>query len=185
MKRDYNYDILPEIKNRYATKNFKNEKITREELMPIFEAARYAPSCYNEQPWRFIVGNDDEIYEKLSQTIGKGNEWARRTPVLILITTTKYFKLNAKENEYSRFDTGTASGFLQLEAVHRGFGVHCFAGFDATLARELLHIPDDWDIIAMLALGKQIDVDDLPPERKAEEEPGTRNPLGSILWNEY
>lgn len=183
MARDYNYDILPEIKARYATYNFGPAKVGREELLPLFEAARYAPSCYNEQPWRFLVGDSDHAatHAKLADSILPGNSWALQAPVLILVLCTRTFKLNDKNNSYARFDTGTAAGFLQLEAVRQGFAVHSIAGFDAARARESLRIPEELDIVDMIVLGRPADLDSLPEDQKKREIPGSRNPLETFL----
>lgn len=183
MPRDYNYDIMPEMKQRYATKNFSPEKIAREELMPLFEAARYAPSAFNEQPWRFIVGDDAATYGKLADTLTPGNAWAREAPVLILVLSTRFFNFTKEPNAHSRYDAGTASGFLQLEALRRGFVCHSMSGFSTEKARKLLEIPPELDIIALIALGRPGDYDALPDEKKALERPGTRNPLPTFLLN--
>lgn len=183
MAREYHYDIMPQIKTRYALKHFVQETITREELMPIFEAARYAPSCFNEQPERYIVGDREEDRAKLAACLAEGNAYAKKAPVLILVLAKRNFALNGKENPFSRFDTGTATGFLQLEAVRRGFGVHCMAGFSGKKARELFDIPEDMDTIAMIALGRPAPLDTLTEEERAEERPGTRNTLDSFILN--
>ncbi|MDL2273873.1 nitroreductase family protein [Oscillospiraceae bacterium OttesenSCG-928-G22] len=181
MPRDYNYDILPEIKTRYAVKNFSEEKLAREELLPLIEAARYAPSAFNEQPWRFILGDDEATHGKIADTLAAGNAWAKKAPVLLLILTKTPFAYNGKPNAHSRFDAGCASGFLQLEAARRGLVSHCMSGFDANKARELLSVPEEYDIIAVLALGKPANLDALPEELRKLEEPGTRNPLDSFI----
>lgn len=181
MERDYNYDIMPEIKERYAVEYFIQEQISREELLPIFEAARYAPSCFNEQPWRYIIGDNPERHEKLAQCLSEGNAWAKAAPVLLLVMTKKTFALNDKENAWARFDAGTATGFLQLEAVRRGFAVHCMAGFSAKKARELFNIPDTLDIIAMVALGRPQDPEKLTEEQRQDQAPGTRSPLETFI----
>ena len=183
MIREYAYDIMPEIQKRYATKNFSSRPVSREALLPLVEAARYAPSCYNEQPWRYLLGDDPKTHEKLARCLVPGNAWAKEAPVLILALCTHAFRRNGRENPYSRFDTGTATGFLQLEAIHRGFAVHCMAGFDAELARKEFDIGEDLDVIAMLALGYPADLDALDLEKRKLESPGTRNPLKSLLLN--
>jgi nitroreductase len=182
MERDYNYDIMPEIKIRYATRVFDSAKVTRQELMPLFEAARYAPSCFNEQPWRFIIGDDPQTHEKLGQVLMPGNAWAKAAPVLVLTMCKRKFKMTGEDNPFSRFDTGTATGFLQLEAVRQGFSVHSMGGFSADKARELFNIPDDIDIIDMIAIGRPANLDELPEEVRKKEIPGTRMPLDDIIW---
>lgn len=183
MEREYNYDIMPEIQKRYALKHFSDKPVTREMILPIVEAARYAPSCYNEQPERYILGDNPEDHEKLASCLASGNAYAKKAPVLILVLCKRTFTLTGKDNHFSRFDTGTATGFLQLEAVRRGFGVHCMAGFDGNKARELFSIDEDLDTIAMIALGYPADLDSLSDEERAQEKPGTRNPLESFVLN--
>ncbi|MDL2319249.1 nitroreductase family protein [Eubacteriales bacterium OttesenSCG-928-A19] len=183
MAREYNYDIMREMKTRYALKHFQQERIPREELLPLFEAARYAPSCFNEQPERYILGDNPEDHEKLASCLNAGNAYAKKAPVLILVLTTRSFTLTGQKNPFSRFDAGTATGFLQLEAVRRGFGVHCMAGFDSKRARELFDVPEDLDIIAMIALGRPAPLDTLTEEERAQEVPGTRNALETFLLN--
>lgn len=183
MERTYNYDIMQEIKTRYALKHFKQETITRDELMPIFEAARYAPSCFNEQPERYIVGDNPEDHAKLAECLTPGNAYAKKAPVLILVMAKETFSYNGKKNAFRRFDTGTATGFLQLEAVRRGYGVHCMAGFDSQKARELFDIPEDLDIICMMALGRPAPLDTLTEEERKQEVPGVRNDLDSFIFN--
>ncbi len=181
MPREYAYDIMPEIQARYAVRSFTAEPVDRDALLPLLEAARYAPSCYNEQPWRFILGDTPQTHEKLAQSLVAGNAWAKEAPVLILALCTKNFVYDGRVNPYAQFDTGAAVGFLQLEAVRRGYAVHCMAGFRQEQLRETFAIPADLDIITMIALGKPADLNTLPPERRKKEEPGTRNPLESII----
>lgn len=176
MPRDYNFEIMPEIKARYSTRFFSDDKISNDELMPVFEAARYAPSAYNEQPWRFLIGNNDKTHELLGETLAAGNAWAKAAPVLILVMATKNFVMTGEANAHNRFDAGTASGFLQLEAVRCGLVTHNMSGFDANKARELLNISGELDIISLIALGKPA-----APEQTQDEIPGTRNPLNSIF----
>lgn len=180
MKR-FDYGIMEEMQRRYAVKSFRQERITREELLPLLEAARSAPSCYNEQPWRFLIGDTPETHGKLAEALNPGNAWAKDAPVLILVLCTQRFRLNDKPNGYCRFDTGTASGFLQLEAVRRGFAVHCMAGFHADKARELLDIPSALDIVELIALGRPIPEAKLTEAQKKQEQPGERKALTELL----
>lgn len=183
MARDYTYDIMPEIKTRYAVYHFSDEVPTKEEVMPVFEAARYAPSCYNEQPWRFILGLGDEAHEKLAQTLMTGNAWAKKAPVLILVMAAKNFARNGKPNRFNQFDTGCAAGFLQLEAIRQGFTCHSMAGFDANLARSLFSVPEDVDILSMIALGRPADLNAMSPDELKREVPGERHPLAHSFFD--
>lgn len=181
MDRGQNYKIMPEIIARYATKNFSPEALSREELLPLIEAARWAPSCFNEQEWRYIIGDTKDSHAKLASTLAKGNEWAERAPVLLLVMCTKTFALNDKENEYARFDAGMATAMLQLEAIRRGIASHCMAGFDHEQARSLFGISDHLDIICLIAMGKPMPLDQLSEEQLKMEVPGTRFPLEKFI----
>lgn len=173
MSRIFNYDILSLIKERWSTRAFSDETIASEEINAIFEAARYAPSCFNEQPWRFIIAyKKDELSILQSCLFEKNFEWAKHAPVLFLIISSTEFAYNKKANNYNQFDAGTAWGFLQLEAWNRGYATHAMAGFDKDKARELLNIPENFDILAMVALGKP---------KESDSEPNTRNSLDSII----
>lgn len=177
MARDYQYEIMDEIKRRYSTRIFSAETVTKEELMPVFEAARYAPSAYNEQPWRFIVGYaGDENHRRIADALVEGNAWAKKAPVLILALCTKNFKLNNEPNAHSRYDTGVAAAFLQLEAARRGLVTHCMSGFLTEKAGKAFGIPDGLDIVVTIALGKAG-----KPELTENEKPGERSPLESLL----
>lgn len=179
MPRTYNYDIMPEIKARYAVKYFEEAPIALEELLPVMEAARYAPSCFNEQPWRFLVAHEPERHDKLAACLTPGNAWAKKAPVLILVMATKSFVYNDKPNAHNRYDTGCATGFLQLEAVRRGFAVHCMSGFDAEQARLAFDLPESLDIIAVVALGRA--KADLTGAEREDQAPGTRADLAKFL----
>ncbi len=173
MARDYAYDILPEIKTRYAVKRFVAEPVARAALMPLIEAARYAPSCYNEQPWRFVLGDTPETREKLAACLWPGNAWAKDAPVLMLVLSKNTFTYNGVKNTLAKFDAGQATAFLQLEAVRRGFAIHAIGGFDAKAARAAFDIPDDFTAVAMLALGR--------PSPDDTEKPGERMPTEKLL----
>lgn len=179
----FDYGIMEEMQKRYAVKHFRQEAIAREELLPLLEAARSAPSCFNEQPWRFLVGDTPEPRGKLADALTPGNAWAKGAPVLILVLCTTRFRLNDKPNGYCRFDAGTASGFLQLEAVRRGFAVHCMAGFHADKAREAFDIPEELDIVELIALGRPAPKGELTEEQKKQEQPGDRKALAELLLN--
>lgn len=183
MSRVYLHDIMPEIKTRYALRHFAPESITREDLMPMIEAARYAPSCFNEQPERYILGDNPEDHAKLASCLVPGNTYAKSAPVLILVMATRAFKRNGKANAFHRFDSGTATAFFQLEAVRRGYGVHCMAGFDADRARELFAVGEDLDIICMMALGRPMPMEALTEAEQTEEKPGTRNDPETFIYN--
>ncbi|MCH4885921.1 nitroreductase [Acidaminobacter sp. JC074] len=179
--REYNYDILKEIKDRWSPRAFSPEPVDQDDLMAILEAARYAPSCFNEQPWRFIIGQGESLQVMQSLLLEGNLKWAKNAPVLILICSKTTFDRNDKENKYHQFDAGTAWGFLSLEAISRGYYTHAMAGYRKKLARELLNIPEDIVPIAMVALGKPGDINALEDEIRQKEKPNTRKDLSDLI----
>jgi nitroreductase len=180
--RDFNTEILKEIKERWSPRAFSDEKINDEDIMGILEAARYAPSCYNEQPWRFIVAKDKEKLEKMNEILFDGNKvWASKAPALILVLSKKTFERNGKDNYWHTFDAGTAWGYLSLEAQKRGLITHAMGGFNKNKAKEIYNISDDYSIITVIAVGKYGNKEDLPDNIKAMEKPSIRKPIEDLI----
>ena len=183
MKRQFKYNIMQEIKDRWSPRAFSTEKIPEEDLQAIMEAASYAPSCFNEQPWRFLLASEDKELEIMHSLLTEKNyRWAKNAPVLILVIAHRYFAYNNKENRWHQFDSGTAWGYLSLEAQKRGFITHGMGGFRRKKTRETLNISEDYEIIAVVAVGKMGNKEDLEDEFKKEEFPNTRRPLEDSVW---
>jgi len=184
MERTFNYDIMPEIKQRWSPRAFSSEKIPHEEILALLEAARYAPSCFNEQPWRFIVADDEPALTKLRGVLTPTNQsWANAAPVLILILAEKHFLLNGNPNYWHMFDTGTAWGYLTLEAQRRGLITHAMGGFSKDGARAAFNIPDEYDIITVAAVGKYGNKDDLNEDLREREQPADRKNIKELILN--
>jgi len=183
MKRQFKYNIMQEIKDRWSPRAFSTEKIPEEDLQAIMEAASYAPSCFNEQPWRFLLASEDKELEIMHSLLTEKNyRWAKNAPVLILVIAHRYFAYNNKENRWHQFDSGTAWGYLSLEAQKRGFITHGMGGFRRKKTRETLNISEDYEIIAVIAVGKMGNKENLEDEFKKEESPNTRRPLEDSAW---
>ncbi|WP_315114779.1 nitroreductase family protein [uncultured Clostridium sp.] len=182
MNRFFNYDILEEVKERWSPRAFKKESLSKEDLLPLIEAARYAPSCFNEQPWKFLLMYKDEHLNMTRSILVDSNRlWADKAPAFILILSKNTFNLDGRENYWSKFDAGTAWGYLSLEAQRRGLITHAMGGFKKDLARETLNIPEEYDILAVVAVGHLGDKITLPTEDFiSREEPGTRKPLEEV-----
>lgn len=150
-------DLEPAIRQRWSARAFADRAVAEPELRRVFEAARWAASAYNEQPWRFLVGLKGDkthkaIYESL---IGFNQEWAGRAPVLILgLAHTKYSH-NGTANLYALYDLGSAVGQLTVEAAALGLTTHQMAGFDQERARKSFKIPADCVLGTVIALGYQ------------------------------
>ncbi len=182
MSRVFKYDILPEIQARWSPRAFRKENIGREEILPLLEAARYAPSCFNEQPWRFIIADDKENRQRMIDILAESNQiWAKKAPVLILICSKKTFTQNNQDNYWNRFDAGTCWGYLSLEAQKRGFVTHAMGGFRRGKAKELFHLPEEVEPLAVVAIGRYGDKNDLPLELQEREHPETRLEIEELI----
>lgn len=182
MERIFNYEIMPEIKSRWSPRAFDNEKISKEDVMALIEAARYAPSCFNEQPWRFIVADNHETLTKIRGILAPSNQiWADQAPVLIIILSKKTFARNSKDNYWNMFDAGTAWGYMSLEAQRRGLITHAMGGFSKDKTREEFNISDDYNIITVVAVGKYGNKENLTEELQDREHPETRMEIEELL----
>lgn len=177
--RKTDFEILPEILLRWSPRAMTGGEIPRDDLMAMFEAARFAQSCYNEQPWRFVYAmGGTEDFAKFENILAEFNwNWAKDASVLMIAIAKEMFARNDKPNAHHAFDTGTAWGFLSLEATRRGYVTHGMGGFSRDAAREILGIPDGYVPIAAIAIGILAERDSLPDELKEKEEPGQRRPL--------
>ena len=177
------YPIEKLILNRWSPRAFSGEPITQEQLMTLFEAARWAPSSFNNQPWRFLYGRRDTPQWKLffDLLVPFNQEWCARAAVLILVISRNNFELNNKPSRTHSFDTGAATENLALQGFAMGLVVHGMEGFDYDRAKKDLTIPADYTVEAMFAVGKHGSSDILSPELRAREIPSDRKPLSEII----
>jgi nitroreductase len=161
-------ELLPEIKehrvpqfpvdnlflNRWSPRAFSSQKVPDDILNQIFEAARWAASSYNEQPWRFLIAKTPEDLAEFNSFLVPTNQaWAKDAPVLVVTLGKKTFTRNGKDNSVYKHDVGAASAYMALAATQHGLNAHGMAGFDGELVRATLGVPTDYDVIAMWALG--------------------------------
>lgn len=177
------HDLLAQRWSPYA---FADRPVAPELLRSLFEAARWAPSSYNEQPWSYIVAtreNPDE-YERLLSCLVEGNrEWAQAAPVLALGVVTHRFRRNGKPNRAAVHDLGLAAAHLVFEATARGLVVHQMIGIEPERARELYKIPDDSEAYTGIAIGYAGDSHALPEKlRDRDLAPRTRKPLADFVF---
>lgn len=175
------------LARRWSPHSFQQRLVTAEDLQSLFEAARWAPSSYNEQPWSFIVATRDDRpeYERLLSCLVEGNQaWARTAPVLALGMVTHKFKRNNKENKAAVHDLGLAAANLVMEATARGLFVHQMIGIVPDRARELYQIPTDAEAWTALAIGYRDESTDRLAEELKEREaaPRQRKPLGQFVF---
>ena len=174
------------IAERWSPYAYANKPVARDDLRSLFEAARWAPSSYNEQPWYYIVAakEEPEEYAKLLSCLVSANqEWARAAPVLALGVVNIKFKRNGRPNRHAYHDLGLASANLSLEASARGISVHQMAGILPENARELFKIPEDHDVVTGLAIGYASALDGLPETFKQRDAtPRKRRPLSEFVF---
>jgi len=182
-KRKSTYNINPMILNRWSPRAMSGEKLTDKELMPLFEAARWAPSSYNAQPWRFIYAKKNTKHWKiLFDLLVKGNqEWAQHSAVLVVIISRKNFEFNEKPSITHSFDAGSAWENLAIEGSKRGLVTHGMEGFNYKKARKMLKIPNAYDVMAMVAIGKKGNKTELSEGLQKMEAPNQRRPLKEII----
>lgn len=153
--------ITPLLAERYSTRTYLDRPVPADTLKRLFEAARWAPSCFNEQPWRFVIGAKDlhpEAHARLASTLSQpGNAWALEAPVLGIAIANLSFARNGKSNRFAQYDTGQAMAHLTVQAQAEGLNVHQMGGFDAAKATELLQIPAGHEAIAAFAIGYAAD----------------------------
>jgi len=175
------------IQNRWSPRAFSEQPVSHEILRSLFEAARWAPSSSNEQPWAFLVGtkDDPESYAKVLSTLVEFNQgWAKSAPVLAIAVSSMDFARNKTPNRNAFYDTGAAVAHLTVEATSRGLFVHQMAGFDSQKAREAFNIPAGWEPIAAFAVGYPGDANSLPDKlRERELAPRSRKPISEFVMS--
>src|ERR1700761_7812288 len=172
------------VSERWSPRAFSDKPVSPEILKSIFEAARWAPSSSNSQPWAYIVATKDytEKFDKMVGVMVEFNQgWAKNAPVLA-ISIAQIKNKEGKPNTHAFHDVGSASAQLTFQAVAEGLYVHQMAGFDANKAREVFHIPDDWQAVAAIAIGYPGDPNSLPDKLKERElAPRVRKPLADFV----
>ncbi|NGX47746.1 MAG: malonic semialdehyde reductase RutE [Chlamydiae bacterium] len=183
--RKPSYLIQPFILNRWSPRSMTGEAMTDEELMPLFEAARWAPSSFNSQPWRILYAKRDtpewELFYNLLIDFNK--QWCQNASALVVMVSHDNFEKNNKPSITHSYDTGAAWMAIALEGNARGYVVHGMSGFDFEKARQILEVPEGYTVEAMAAIGKRAPKDKLSAEMQQAEAPSTRKPLSEIIIN--
>ena len=176
------------IANRWSARAFDASKpVSQEQIIALLEAARWAPSCFGDEPWRFIVWDklaDEKSWQLAFDCLAPSNQtWVKNAPVLMLICADSLFGHNQKENRWGQYDTGAAAENLCLQASSMGLMAHQMGGFDVDAAREAFKIPAQITPMAMLAVGYEGDANELPEELKTRELAARkRKPLGDVFF---
>jgi nitroreductase len=176
------------IRQRWSPRAYADKDVSAADLKALFEAARWAASSSNEQPWRFLVGRrGDETYQKIFNALVEFNQaWAKSAPVLMLSVAKKTFTQKKAPNAYGLHDTGAATANLHLQAIASGLYAHSMAGFDQEQVRASFAIPSDYEIGAVTAIGYIGDPATLPDYMlKMETAPRERKPLEEFVFSEW
>jgi nitroreductase len=177
------YPVDPFILYRWSPRAMTGKEIKDSDLFSLFEAAHYAPSSYNNQPWRFLYAKRNtpawNLFFDLMIDFNKG--WTKNAAVLVVVISKKTFEHNGKPARTHSFDTGAAWMALALQGASKGYVVHGMEGFDYEKAYRTLNIPDDYQVEAMIAIGERAEKTTLSPELQQKEAPALRRPLKEVL----
>ncbi|MDZ4857678.1 MAG: nitroreductase family protein [Candidatus Hydrogenedentes bacterium] len=174
------------ISERWSPYVFSDRSVSESDLRSVFEAARWAASSYNEQPWRYIIATRSNAaeFERMLSCLVEGNQaWAKNVPVLAIGCTSLRFALNGKPNAAAVHDLGLASATLSLEATARGLSVHQMIGILPDKVREIYHVPEDAQPLTALAIGYAADPDTASEEmRKRDLAPRARKKIAEFVF---
>jgi len=181
------YPIDDLLARRWSPRAFAARPVDAALLRQLFEAARWAASCFNDQPWYYLVAtreNPDEFQKMLACLIEGNQIWAKVAPVLAISVARSNFQHNGSPNRHAQHDVGAASALLALEAASLGLAVHQMGGFDAARARETYHIPAGFEPMAAIAIGYPGDPASLPEKlRQMETGPRSRRPISDFVYS--
>jgi nitroreductase len=174
------------LAHRWSPRAFATRPVERAKLLSLFEAARWAPSSFNDQPWFFLLATRDDTaqFDRLLACLTEGNRaWARQAAVLLLAVARLHFARDGRANRHAFYDVGQAAAHLTFEAATLGLAVHQMAGVDREKARVAFGIPDGYETAAAIAIGYPGDPDSLPEGlRERERAPRERKPLPSFVF---
>jgi nitroreductase len=186
---DVSSPIHPLLEQRYSGVSYDPARsVNKQTLLSLAEAGRWAPSCFGDQPWRFIICSkqDNPVgWDKALECLKEGNRaWCQHAPVLVISCTSLLFDHNGAPNNFGTYDTGAAAMSICLQATALGLMTHQMGGFIADKARELFAIPETFKPLAMMSVGYQLPIDKVPEQFKAKElAPRTRKPLGEHFFD--
>ena len=181
-KQEFYADTM--FSKRWSPRAMSGEGIDSRELMRLFEAARWAPSAFNNQPWRFLYAmRETELWDGFFDLLVDANKvWTKNAAVLIVIISKKTFDYNGKPARTHSFDAGAAWLSLALQGSIMGLVVHGMQGFDYDRAANELNVPDGYQVEAMAAVGRDGKKEDLPEELREREFPSDRKGLSEIAF---
>jgi nitroreductase len=177
------FPVLDTIQNRRSKRSYASTPVEMEKIRSLFEAARWAPSSVNEQPWVYVYATSDQpLWQKIFDSLNDGNKvWAKDAPLLIVSLARKNFTRNDRPNTSAKYDLGGANAFLSLQATELGLNVHQMGGFNSQTLIDNLHIPDSFEMGVIMAIGYPGDGEMLPENLRVRE----NAPRERILQEEF
>lgn len=169
---EFESPVLDVIRMRRSQRAYSDRPIESDKIRSLFEAARWAPSSRNDQPWTYIYATKDQavLWNKLFALLNPSNQvWAKNAPLLVLSLARKNFSMNGRPNESSKYDLGAANAFIALQATEVGLNLHQMGGYDHQRAIDELNIPDSYDLGVMMAIGYHGDPSNLSVDLRQRE----------------
>jgi nitroreductase len=169
---EFESPVLEVIQQRRSRRAYIERPVEQEKINSLFEAARWAPSSVNEQPWIYLYATKDqtELYNKIFDSLNESNKiWARHAPLLVVSLVRKTYSRNEMPNLSARYDLGAANALLSLQAAHYGLNVHQMGGYSTEVLRANLNIPDQYESVVVMAIGYPGDAQLLPEHLKVRE----------------
>ena len=156
--------VLEALHKRKSYRKLIHAEIGDDIIESLAEAAQLAPSCFNNQPWRYIFVKDEAVLEEMKSVYSDGNEWCHDASMVVAVFSKKEDDCVIHDREYYLFDTGLSAGFLMLRATELGLVAHAIAGYSPRKVRKLLEIPEEYNVIALICVGKKADLSGDPEE---------------------
>ena len=169
---EFESPIIEVIRNRRSRRAFADQPVEKEKIASLFEAARWAPSSVNEQPWIYLYATKEQpdLWGKIFTTLTEGNKvWVKNVPLLIASFVRTNFIRNDRPNAAARYDLGGANAFLSLQATHLGLNVHQMGGFDPEKLVANLNVPMIYEPVIILAVGYPGEIESLPENLQLRE----------------
>jgi len=164
-------NIIQTIQERRAYRSLEQVKITKELIRDLARSAQLAPSCFNNQPWRFVFVYEPEALKNMHAALSPGNEWAQSASMIIAVFSKKEDDCIIRDREYYQFDSGMGVGFLILRATDLGLVAHPIAGFSPKKTREILGIPEEYQVITLIIVGRHSEqINPVLSEKQVEAE---------------
>jgi len=181
------WDIDSMFTDRWSPRAFASDPLSDREIQTLFEAARWAPSCFNEQPWLFVYATEPEERAKLVSCLAAKNQlWASKAPLLMFVLARRNFQKTGKENRHAPYDAGAAWMALALQARKLGLYAHAMAGFNPEKAHEVLGASrEEYLVMAAIAVGRKTEDSGLPDDLRAMESPNSRKPHAEVATSVF